>query len=191
MAAANNSAVQRIQKAVGRLTNNNTNGAAPGTGGGGGGGGKGDAGDAPLSAAAVGGLVGKSGRQLRGYQMEGVNWALSVVRRRKGSGGILADEMGLGKTIQTVAVLSALKKSSATAPTSAAALRAGGAGVAGPHYLVLAPLSVLQDWVKEVERHSANLRCVMYSGDKDTREELRGLLRKDRGAWDGKSLRAR
>ena len=64
-----------------------------------------------------------------------------------------------------MAVLSALKKAAATsAPVG------GGGGAPPPHYLVLAPLSVLHDWVKEVERHSANLRCIMYTGDKDARE---------------------
>lgn len=38
------------------------------------------------------------GGQLRGYQLEGLQWMLSLLNNNLN--GILADEMGLGKTIQ-------------------------------------------------------------------------------------------
>ena len=38
------------------------------------------------------------GGQLRGYQLEGLQWMLSLFNNNLN--GILADEMGLGKTIQ-------------------------------------------------------------------------------------------
>ena len=122
-------------------------------------------------------LVGKSGRVLRGYQIAGVNWILHVLRRGVGSGGMLADEMGLGKTIQTVAALSALKEQ---------ALKEQGSQGQSSHvsFLVLAPLSVLNDWSKEMAAHSTVLSCVVYTGDKDQREVLRKRLRKDRASWD-------
>ena len=36
--------------------------------------------------------------QMREYQVEGLNWMISLYEN--GLGGILADEMGLGKTLQ-------------------------------------------------------------------------------------------
>ena len=61
------------------------------------------------------------GGSLRGYQLGGVRFLLSLVNNRVN--GILADEMGLGKTIQTIALLAHLAERR---------------GSAGPH-LVLAP----------------------------------------------------
>jgi SNF2 family DNA or RNA helicase len=40
---------------------------------------------------------------MRDYQLEGLNWMLSLHAR--GLNGILADEMGLGKTLQSIALL--------------------------------------------------------------------------------------
>lgn len=44
---------------------------------------------------------------MRNYQVDGLNWLISL--REHGLNGILADEMGLGKTIQTIALLGYLK----------------------------------------------------------------------------------
>jgi SWI/SNF-related matrix-associated actin-dependent regulator of chromatin subfamily A member 5 len=44
---------------------------------------------------------------MRDYQIEGLNWLLSLHTRDLN--GILADEMGLGKTIQTISLLGHLK----------------------------------------------------------------------------------
>ena len=52
----------------------------------------------------------KGNRELRSYQVQGVNWLLR--RWFSKSGAILADEMGLGKTVQVVATLEALRKRS-------------------------------------------------------------------------------
>ena len=72
-----------------------------------------------------------SGRQLREYQVEGLQWMVSLYNNNLN--GILADEMGLGKTIQTIAFVAFLMESK---------------GDPGPH-LVLAPKAVLPNWAAE------------------------------------------
>ncbi|NGO78345.1 DEAD/DEAH box helicase [Streptomyces sp. YC504] len=69
---------------------------------------------------------------LRGYQAFGARFALA--RRRV----LIGDEMGLGKTIQALAVL--------------AHLRATGEG---RHFLVVCPVGVLLNWIREIEGRSS------------------------------------
>ena len=75
------------------------------------------------------------GGTMRDYQVEGLNWMLSLYARELN--GILADEMGLGKTIQTIALLAHLLER----------------GVPGP-FLVVAPLSTLSNWSHEFAKWS-------------------------------------
>ncbi|WP_415952115.1 DEAD/DEAH box helicase [Streptomyces sp. KLOTTS4A1] len=70
--------------------------------------------------------------QLRSYQAFGARFALA--RRRV----LIGDEMGLGKTIQALAAL--------------AHLRATGEG---RHFLVVCPVGVLLNWIREIENRSA------------------------------------
>ncbi|MBC9718187.1 DEAD/DEAH box helicase [Streptomyces sp. TRM66268-LWL] len=69
---------------------------------------------------------------LRGYQAFGARFALA--RRRV----LIGDEMGLGKTIQALAAL--------------AHLRAAGEG---RHFLVVCPVGVLLNWIREIEGRSS------------------------------------
>jgi superfamily II DNA or RNA helicase len=94
---------------------------------------------------------------LRPYQEQGLSW-LSFIHEI-GSGGVLADDMGLGKTIQTIALLLNLKAEKKTAP-----LRA----------LIVAPTSVVSNWVREIERFSPTLSTALWhgAGRKDQMEEL-------------------
>jgi len=80
-------------------------------------------------------LVGKAGRQLRQYQVEGVRWLESAVSRRKrgARGAILGDEMGLGKTIQLIAWMSKSEEG---------------------RFLVVCPLSMVATWAAEIRDHS-------------------------------------
>lgn len=75
----------------------------------------------------------RSGRSLRDYQLEGLNWMVFNWYNRRNC--ILADEMGLGKTIQTVSMLNHLFTQER---------------VRGP-FLVVAPLSTLGHWKREFE----------------------------------------
>ncbi|MBN1685167.1 MAG: DEAD/DEAH box helicase [Spirochaetales bacterium] len=70
---------------------------------------------------------------LRPYQKSGVKWLQFLAEF--GFGGILADDMGLGKTIQAIALLAHLKEQ----------------GVPGP-YLVVAPVSTIPNWIREIGR---------------------------------------
>ncbi len=76
---------------------------------------------------------------LRPYQRVAANW-LSFLRG-VGLGGVLADDMGLGKTIEAMAVFAAGK------PT-----------------LVVAPTSVLPNWLAELARFRPGLRVNVYHG---------------------------
>jgi superfamily II DNA or RNA helicase len=79
---------------------------------------------------------------LRPYQRAGVEWMARLAHW--GAGGLLADEMGLGKTVQTLAMLSH---------------RAG----EGPA-LVVAPTSVVANWVNEAARFAPELQVRLYRG---------------------------
>lgn len=82
---------------------------------------------------------------LRAYQQEGFSWLATLYAH--GLGGILADDMGLGKTLQTLALICQVRQ---TNP-----------GV--PPFLVVAPASVLGNWVAEAAHFAPGLRVVMLS----------------------------
>lgn len=94
---------------------------------------------------------------LRPYQEQGLSWLTFV--HELGSGGVLADDMGLGKTIQTIALLLNLKSEKKTQP-----LRA----------LIVAPTSVVTNWVREIERFAPGLTTALWhgAGRKEQMEEL-------------------
>ncbi|GAA3956514.1 DEAD/DEAH box helicase [Gordonia caeni] len=75
---------------------------------------------------------------LRGYQHDGLNWLSFLWDNR--IGGILADDMGLGKTVQTLALIT----------------RAAQADPAA-RFLVVAPTSVIGNWVAETQRFAPSL----------------------------------
>lgn len=95
-----------------------------------------------------------TGGTLKGYQLEGVEWLVSLFEN--GLNGILADEMGLGKTIQSIAFLAFLREQ----------------GIWGP-FLIVAPLSTLENWVSEIERFAPGIPAILYHGSQAEREELR------------------
>lgn len=67
---------------------------------------------------------------LRRYQEWGVKYILHQKRV------LLGDEMGLGKTVQAIATMVSLKNTGAS------------------HFMVICPLSVLENWCREVRKHS-------------------------------------
>nr|CAJ2474883.1 unnamed protein product [Leishmania braziliensis] len=91
------------------------------------------------------------GCTLRSYQMEGVQFLLSHFHR--GMSAILGDDMGLGKTAQVSAFLHSLKLLH---------------NIDGPH-LIVAPLSTLTNWTRELARWAPQLRVVKYHGERRTR----------------------
>ncbi len=78
--------------------------------------------------------------ELRGYQLAGYGWLDRLWRC--GLGGILADDMGLGKTIQALAAILSAKHR---------------AGEDWNPVLVVAPTSVVPNWVSEAGRFTPGL----------------------------------
>ncbi|GET89312.1 helicase-like protein, putative [Leishmania tarentolae] len=95
------------------------------------------------------------GCALRSYQVEGVQFLLNHFHR--GMSSILGDDMGLGKTAQVSAFLHTLKQLH---------------NIDGPH-LIVAPLSTLTSWTRELARWAPQLRVVKYHGELRTRSAIR------------------
>ncbi|XP_048234763.1 probable ATP-dependent DNA helicase CHR12 isoform X2 [Ricinus communis] len=100
------------------------------------------------------------GGQLRPYQLEGLQWMLSLFNNNLN--GILADEMGLGKTIQTISLIAYLKEKK---------------GISGPH-LIVAPKAVLPNWINEFSTWipEDEIKAVLYDGRLEERKALRDQL---------------
>ena len=75
---------------------------------------------------------------LRPYQKDGYDWLAFLWKHRLG--GILADEMGLGKTLQALALVAHAQTKGADAP-----------------FLVVAPTSVVSNWLAEAARFVPSL----------------------------------
>ncbi len=84
--------------------------------------------------------------QLRPYQQQGLNW-LQFLRTHQLS-GILADDMGLGKTLQTLVHVATEKA----------------AGRLDLPVLIVAPVSVLGNWQREIERFTPTLSSLIWHG---------------------------
>ena len=82
------------------------------------------------------------GAELRPYQRDGFEWLAYLWKNRLG--GILADEMGLGKTLQCLALLSHARRQDPTAAP----------------FLIVAPTSVMANWVAEAAWVTPDLRVV-------------------------------
>ncbi|MFN8224189.1 MAG: DEAD/DEAH box helicase [Gaiellales bacterium] len=65
-----------------------------------------------------------------------------------GVGGILADDMGLGKTVQAIAMLVSEREAAAPQGTT----------------LVVCPMSITRQWVKEIERFAPSLHVHLHHG---------------------------
>ncbi len=120
---------------------------------------------------------------LRDYQVTGLSWLSSLAAY--GLGGILADDMGLGKTLQVIAFLLAHKE-----------------GAQQPS-LVVAPTSLVYNWLDEIERFAPQLRARVIAGTKKEREEALAaaaedcdvlittynMLKRDIKSYEGRSFR--
>jgi superfamily II DNA or RNA helicase len=80
---------------------------------------------------------------LRAYQVDGFSWL--VFLHEHSLGGILADDMGLGKTLQTLALVAHARE------------RPAAAGEVRAPFLVVAPTSVVSNWVAEAQRFTPHL----------------------------------
>jgi superfamily II DNA or RNA helicase len=84
---------------------------------------------------------------LRPYQREGLSWL--VFLNELGAGGILADDMGLGKTVQAIALLLWLKAKHKDQKLN---------------HLVIAPTSVVPNWLMEIEKFAPSLKAMVWHG---------------------------
>ena len=80
--------------------------------------------------------------ELKPHQQRGFEWLVSLWEHQLG--GILADEMGLGKTLQCLALISYVRARERN----------------GKPVLIVAPTSVLQNWVDEIEKFTPDLSYV-------------------------------
>ncbi len=102
---------------------------------------------APVTEQQVQAKIGDLAKLLRPYQMEGVTWMSTQVLR--GRGGVLADEMGLGKTVQSIALVSFIKKRE---------------NHGRDPILVVCPKSLLGNWQAEFERFAPHLKVLLVQG---------------------------
>jgi hypothetical protein len=92
--------------------------------------------------------------ELRQYQSAGLGWLHFL--RDFGLGGCLADDMGLGKTVQVLALLAG--------EHAAPAKRPRGKRPSSRPSLLVAPRSVLGNWLAEARRFAPGLRVLDFSG---------------------------
>ncbi len=85
--------------------------------------------------------------KLRNYQHEGLRW-LKFLQENQ-FGGILADDMGLGKTVQTLAHILLTKEK----------------GLLNKPILIIAPTSVVFNWLKEIEKFTPSLKALLLHGN--------------------------
>lgn len=85
---------------------------------------------------------------LRDYQREGLGWLAFL--QQFGFGGCLADDMGLGKTVMVLALLDLRRDRQPDHDRRPS--------------LVVAPRSVVFNWIREAARFAPRLRVVDYSG---------------------------
>ncbi|KAG8528450.1 uncharacterized protein KY384_007368 [Bacidia gigantensis] len=95
-----------------------------------------------------------AGGTMRGYQLEGLTWLTCLYQI--GLNGILADEMGLGKTIQLISFLAFLREH----------------GTNGP-FLILGPLSTINNWLKEFKFWTPQIPAIMYHSNPQSRAQIR------------------
>ncbi len=82
---------------------------------------------------------------LRPYQQRGFAWSAYLCRW--GLGACLADDMGLGKTIQTLALLAYLREQGEQRPV-----------------LLLCPMSLIGNWLREAQRFTPTLAVLSHHG---------------------------
>lgn len=81
--------------------------------------------------------------QLYDYQIEGLRWLQFCYKYELGS--LLADDMGLGKTIIAITLMAGTSKT-------------------GSPHLVICPTTILENWVREINRFCSELRTFVHHG---------------------------
>ncbi|MEM0983471.1 MAG: DEAD/DEAH box helicase [Planctomycetota bacterium] len=89
---------------------------------------------------------------LRPYQQRGLSWLAFL--ERFGFGGCLADDMGLGKTVQLLALMVHEREQAEKQDPPAAVLPT----------LLIVPMSVVGNWVREAGRFAPQLKVLVHHG---------------------------
>lgn len=95
----------------------------------------------------------KLDKVMRRYQKLGFRWLKTLAGC--GFGGILADEMGLGKTLQAIAFIASAVEEKEKTPS-----------------IVVAPTSLVYNWLSEIEKFYPGIKALVISGAKDERQKL-------------------
>lgn len=90
---------------------------------------------------------------MRKYQRQGFRWLKTLAGC--GFGGILADEMGLGKTLQAIAFIASAVEEGEKKPS-----------------IVVAPTSLVYNWLSEIEKFYPELKTLIVAGSKTEREKI-------------------
>lgn len=101
--------------------------------------------------------------ELRPYQQLGYDWLSFLYDNQLG--GVLADDMGLGKTVQSLALVTRVMQEQRAAAREA--------GTSPRPFLVVAPTSVVPNWVGEAKRFAPGLRVVGI--DETSKKKRRAL----------------
>ena len=83
---------------------------------------------------------------LRPYQENGIAWLSRLTN--SGMGACLADDMGLGKTVQVIAYLTIRKNEGCTQNAT----------------LLVCPMSIIGNWIRELHRFAPTLRVYVHHG---------------------------
>ena len=103
---------------------------------------------------------------LRPYQMRGFMWMQALDRLHMG--GVLADDMGLGKTLQVIALLLWAKRRGGDAQPS----------------IIVAPTSLVYNWMSEIAKFAPELRVAVGEGAQQQRAQTIARLLKPDGGID-------
>lgn len=95
--------------------------------------------------------------KLRQYQNDGLSWLIFLRNNR--FGGILADDMGLGKTVQTLAFIQHSKSQIHLEKQKH-----------NPKFLLVAPTSLLYNWVHECNQFTPDIKTIIHTGVKRSKE---------------------
>ena len=105
-------------------------------------------------------------KMLRSYQLRGFMWMQALDRLHMG--GVLADDMGLGKTLQVISLLLWAKRRGDDSRPS----------------IVVAPTSLVYNWMSEIRRFAPELRVVAGEGTQAARAQTIAQLAKPDGGID-------
>ncbi|KAF2674665.1 hypothetical protein BT63DRAFT_419948 [Microthyrium microscopicum] len=108
--------------------------------------------------------------KMKAHQIVGLNW-LNIMHSLNIS-GILADDMGLGKTCQVISFLSHLLQKAEENDEDMG------------NHLIIVPGSTLENWLREFERFSPEIKTFPYHGSQAERSDMQEQVEKGEVEFD-------